>query len=288
MFRRQTSVEYRQDLRTRPPAPQFWGVLDLVPPNIGGLGGLISGYCVSPDRFPKSQAQHHWFFKRQCQNPHLGILGSLVFCVGLTLSQPAGSAPSVGAAAVSVSKIDQRVSTVVTTASTNSKAIQSPAGELPQAVREEATLDHDAQQGESPPICDTQESRSLADFSSHVEQSTLDLTPQQSSLQEKGENSKPSQEQERGFPAPLKSQRSLGLGASNSPPREYFQTLYLPVCCEEDPPHAPLAPNPQRGPRVPQRGPHAPPFLRGENQVLVPLFKGDLGGSPGPPRREQE
>jgi hypothetical protein len=163
----------------------------------------------------------------------------LVFCVGLTLSQPAGSAPSVGATAVSVSKIDQRVSTVVTTASTNSKAIQSPAGELPQAVREEATLDHDAQQGESPPICDTQESRSLADFSSHVEQSTLDLTPQQSSLQEKGENSKPSQEQERGFPAPLKSQRSLGLGASNSPPREYFQTLYLPVCCEEDPPDPP-------------------------------------------------
>src|SRR5919199_1660614 len=44
--------------------------------------------------------------------------------------------------------------------------------------------------------------------------------------------------------------------------RECFQTLYLPVCCQEEPPHA-------------------PPLKRGEHQVLVPLGKGDLGGSPG-------
>jgi uncharacterized protein YjbI with pentapeptide repeats len=48
------------------------------------------------------------------------------------------------------------------------------------------------------------------DFSRHEEKSTLDLTPQPPSLQGKGENSKPSQEQERGlergFPDPVKSQ----------------------------------------------------------------------------------
>ena len=43
--------------------------------------------------------------------------------------------------------------------------------------------------------------------------------------------------------------------------RAYFQTLYLPVYCEEDPPQ--------------------PPFSRGENPIKVPLLKGDLGGSPG-------
>ena len=112
-------------------------------------------------RFPKYQAHHNCLFKRQCQNPHLGILGSLVFCVGLTLSEPAWSVPSVEPAALSVSKIDQRVSTVVTTASTDSDAVQSPAGELPQTVRGEALVDHDAQQGESPTTCDTEESRSL-------------------------------------------------------------------------------------------------------------------------------
>ena len=37
-----------QDLRIRPPGRQIWGELDLVPPKIGGLGGLIDGYCVSP------------------------------------------------------------------------------------------------------------------------------------------------------------------------------------------------------------------------------------------------
>jgi hypothetical protein len=29
--------------------PQIWGELDLIPPKIGGLGGLIDGYCVSPE-----------------------------------------------------------------------------------------------------------------------------------------------------------------------------------------------------------------------------------------------
>ncbi len=43
--------------------------------------------------------------------------------------------------------------------------------------------------------------------------------------------------------------------------RACFQTLYLPVCCPGDPPQ--------------------PPLKRGENRVKVPLFKGDLGGSPG-------
>jgi hypothetical protein len=31
-----------------PHAPQTWGELDLVPPKVGGLGGLIDRYCVSP------------------------------------------------------------------------------------------------------------------------------------------------------------------------------------------------------------------------------------------------
>src|SRR4028118_1234553 len=112
-------------------------------------------------RFPKYQSHHNCLFKRQCQNPHLGILGSLVFCLGLTLSEPAWLVPSVRAAALSVSKIDQSVSTVVTTASTDSDAVQSPAGELPQTVRGEATVDQYPQQGESPQTFDTQESRSL-------------------------------------------------------------------------------------------------------------------------------
>jgi hypothetical protein len=34
-----------------PPAPQIWGELDLVPPKLGGLGGLIDGYCVSPEQY---------------------------------------------------------------------------------------------------------------------------------------------------------------------------------------------------------------------------------------------
>ena len=61
----------------------------------------------------------------------------------------------------------------------------------------------------------------------------------------------------------------VGIGccfASLTPPRACFETS--PV--DSDPPHAPH----------PQRGPHAPPLKRGENSVKVPLFKGDLGGSP--------
>ena len=32
-----------------PLTPQVWGEQDLTPPRFGGLGGLIGGYCVSPD-----------------------------------------------------------------------------------------------------------------------------------------------------------------------------------------------------------------------------------------------
>ncbi len=37
-------------------------------------------------------------------------------------------------------------------------------------------------------------------------------------------------------------------------PRECFQTLYFPVCCEEDPPQ--------------------PPLKRGEHQLKVPFLRG--------------
>ena len=33
-----------------PLTPQVWGEQDLTPPRFGGLGGLIGGYCVSPDQ----------------------------------------------------------------------------------------------------------------------------------------------------------------------------------------------------------------------------------------------
>src|SRR4028119_115705 len=53
------------------------------------------------------------------------------------------------------------------------------------------------------------------DFSRHEEKLTLDLTPQPHQEQGKGENSKPSQEQERGlergFPDPVKSQNYLNV-----------------------------------------------------------------------------
>jgi len=49
-------------------------------------------------------------------------------------------------------------------------------------------------------------------------------------------------------------------------PRVCFQTLYLPVCCGEDPP---------------QLLTFAPALKRGENQVLVPLKKGDARGISG-------
>jgi glycosyltransferase involved in cell wall biosynthesis len=57
-----------------------------------------------------------------------------------------------------------------------------------------------------------------SDFSRHVEKSTLDLTPQPHQEQGKGENSKHSQEQERGFPDPVKSKRgsSVHLGHLSS------------------------------------------------------------------------
>ena len=32
-----------------PLTPQVWGEQDLTPLRFGGLGGLIGGYCVSPD-----------------------------------------------------------------------------------------------------------------------------------------------------------------------------------------------------------------------------------------------
>jgi hypothetical protein len=45
-------------------------------------------------------------------------------------------------------------------------------------------------------------------------------------------------------------------------------------------PPLPPAPNPQRGPQVPQRGPHAPPILGGE-YIKVPQSWGASGGYAG-------
>ncbi len=67
--------------------------------------------------FPKLKNNHHWLFKPKHQKLYLEILGSLIFWVGLPLSKPAWSVPSVEAATISVSQIDQKESNVVTATS---------------------------------------------------------------------------------------------------------------------------------------------------------------------------
>jgi hypothetical protein len=42
-------MQLNQDLRICPTSPPTLGERNLVPPKLGGLGGLIGGYCVSPE-----------------------------------------------------------------------------------------------------------------------------------------------------------------------------------------------------------------------------------------------
>jgi hypothetical protein len=69
------------------------------------------------------QPHLHGFFQRKSQKPHLEMLGRLIFCVGLTLSKPAWSAPEVGSAALAVSNAENQESVEVTDASTEADAI---------------------------------------------------------------------------------------------------------------------------------------------------------------------
>ncbi|HAA33466.1 MAG TPA: hypothetical protein DCE56_44275 [Cyanobacteria bacterium UBA8553] len=78
---------------------------------------MCRGKTTINPRLHKFKINHHWLFKPKYQKLHLEILGSLIFWVGLPLSKPAWSVPSVEAATISVSKIDQKESTAVTAAS---------------------------------------------------------------------------------------------------------------------------------------------------------------------------
>ena len=68
-------------------------------------------------RLPKLKKNPHWLLKLKSRRLHLEILGSLIFWVGLPLSEPVWSIPSVEVATTSISKTDQKESTVVTAAS---------------------------------------------------------------------------------------------------------------------------------------------------------------------------
>ena len=83
---------------------------------------------------PKLKPHHHWLFKHKFQKPPLEILGSLVFCIALTLSDPTGSAPTVGDATLASTKIDHRESSVVTHPSmeNDSGSNQVPTGNDPE------------------------------------------------------------------------------------------------------------------------------------------------------------
>jgi len=39
---RRSALQQRFAIALAPPAPQIWGELNSVPPNLGGLGGLLS------------------------------------------------------------------------------------------------------------------------------------------------------------------------------------------------------------------------------------------------------
>lgn len=98
---------------------------------------------------PKLKPHHHWLFKHKFQKPPLEILGSLVFCVALTLSEPTWSAPTVGDSTLAIAKIDPRESSVLTHPSIDSGTTQSATGELPQALTKPhvSVLDTDGTKG---------------------------------------------------------------------------------------------------------------------------------------------
>lgn len=85
------------------------------------------------------QPHLHGFFQRKNQKPHLEILGSLIFCVGLTFSKPAWSASEVGSAALAVSNAENQETIEVTDASTQADAIASPNVLPPGTIGEAAT-----------------------------------------------------------------------------------------------------------------------------------------------------
>ena len=88
-----------------------------------------------------SQLQPHpfyGFFQRNYQKSHLGILGSLVFWVGLTLTKPAWSVSPAGAAALPLPNTDQQGSAQSTAPSQDAEAIPSHPKVLPPEVTGEA------------------------------------------------------------------------------------------------------------------------------------------------------
>lgn len=82
------------------------------------------------------QPHLHGVFQWKNQKSHLEILGSLIFCVGLTFSKPAWSAPEVGSAALAVSNAEHQGSVEVTDTSTEADAIASPNVLLPETMEE--------------------------------------------------------------------------------------------------------------------------------------------------------
>ena len=85
------------------------------------------------------------FFQRKNQKPHLEIVGSLIFCVGLTFSKPAWSAPEVGSAALSLSNSEKQGTVEVTDAATEADIVVSPSV-LPPGTMEDAITEW------SPPV----------------------------------------------------------------------------------------------------------------------------------------
>ncbi|GAB4206652.1 MAG: hypothetical protein Fur006_63940 [Coleofasciculaceae cyanobacterium] len=91
------------------------------------------------------QPHLHGIFQRKKQKPHLEIVGSLIFCVGLTFSKPAWSAPEVGSAALSLSNSENQGTVEVTSASTEADIVASP-NVLPPGTMEDAVTEW------SPPV----------------------------------------------------------------------------------------------------------------------------------------
>lgn len=103
-----------------------------------------------PSELPKLPPHHYGIFQGTLQKPHLQILGSLLFCVGLTLSKPAWSAPQVGSAALSVSPPNPKESVVTTT---STEAIPSNSAKQGTGEGERGTEPRSFSLPSSPPEC---------------------------------------------------------------------------------------------------------------------------------------
>lgn len=77
-------------------------------------------------RFTEIQPRDRTLKDYKSQKSRLEILGSLFFCVGFTVCEPAYSAPEVASKALSVSPTDHQKNVVVTDTSTKTDALPSP------------------------------------------------------------------------------------------------------------------------------------------------------------------